>query len=313
MCEREGVRVRRIPVDYASHSSQVEKIEEELAELLGAVEAREPLVPFWSTVEPGRAVRLDGGYWYRNLRKRVCFAEAVDLLLGDGHGVFIEVSAHPVLTMGVQDLADRSSAENAVVGGTLRRDDGSLHRVWTSMAEAFVRGIDVDWEAAYTSHGLATRRVDLPTYPFQRIPHWFDTTEEQPTAPEAVTKTPDAPLHRRLIGLSTGEQERTLLEAVRAYAAAALGRGTAGDIAAERTFKEQGFESLTSVELRNRLNTATGLRLPSSVAFDHPTPLALARHVRAQLNGDAETVPAPQTVLPVTPVADTEPCLLYIS
>ncbi|WP_229869036.1 acyltransferase domain-containing protein, partial [Streptomyces chryseus] len=87
-------------MDYASHSSQVEEIEAELAELLRTVEAREPLVPFWSTVEPGRAVRLDGGYWYRNLRQRVCFAEAVDLLLGDGHGVFIEVSAHPVLTMG---------------------------------------------------------------------------------------------------------------------------------------------------------------------------------------------------------------------
>ncbi|WP_189716575.1 acyltransferase domain-containing protein, partial [Streptomyces chryseus] len=95
MCDREGVRVRRIPVDYASHSSQVEEIEAELAELLRTVEPREPLVPFWSTVEPGRPVRLDGGYWYRNLRQRVCFAETVQALVVDGFGVFIEVSAHP--------------------------------------------------------------------------------------------------------------------------------------------------------------------------------------------------------------------------
>ncbi|WP_189719288.1 acyltransferase domain-containing protein, partial [Streptomyces chryseus] len=102
-------------------------------------------------------------------------AEAVQALVVDGFGAFIEVSAHPVLTMGVQDLVDRgtrSSAENAVVVGTLRRDEGGLHRLWTSMAEAFVQGVDVDWKAAYTSHGLATRRVDLPTYPFQRTHYW---------------------------------------------------------------------------------------------------------------------------------------------
>ncbi|MET9520686.1 type I polyketide synthase, partial [Streptomyces sp. NPDC002994] len=70
----------------------------------------------------------------------------------------------------------RSTAGDAVVVGTLRRDEGGLHRVWTSMGEAFVRGVDVDWKAAYTSHGLATRRVDLPTYPFQRTHYWAETS-----------------------------------------------------------------------------------------------------------------------------------------
>ncbi|WP_234334755.1 acyl carrier protein, partial [Streptomyces sp. NRRL S-118] len=117
---------------------------------------------------------------------------------------------------------------------------------------------------------------------------------------------PDAPLRRRLVGLSAGEQDRVLLEAVRAHTAAALGRGVASDIVPERTFKEQGFESLTSVELRNRLNAAAGLRLPGSVAYDHPTPLALARHIRAQLNGDAGPAPTGQAVPPAT-AADAEP------
>ncbi|MBK3522447.1 acyltransferase domain-containing protein, partial [Streptomyces sp. MBT70] len=80
VCERDGVRARRIPVDYASHSAQVEAIEAELANLLGPVVAREPEIPFYSTVEPGRPVRTDAGYWYRNLRSRVRFAETVDLL-----------------------------------------------------------------------------------------------------------------------------------------------------------------------------------------------------------------------------------------
>ncbi|MFF4716516.1 SDR family NAD(P)-dependent oxidoreductase [Streptomyces eurythermus] len=307
-CEQDGIRARRIPVDYASHSAQVEAIEAELAALLAPVVAREPEIPFYSTVEPGQRVRTDAGYWYRNLRSRVRFAETVGVLLADGFGVFIEASAHPVLTIGIQELADQTSTgRDVVVTGTLRKGEGGLHRLWTSMAEAFVQGVPVDWKAAYTAHGLSARRIDLPTYPFQRRQHWFDAVEEQPTAAPEATGMPDTPLSRRLAGLSAGEQEKVLLEAVQAHSAAALGRGAAGDIVVERTFKEQGFESLTNVELRNRLNTAFGLRLPSSVAYDHPTPFALARHIRAQFTGEAGTTTNRQAALPVTAAVDTEP------
>ncbi|MFF4716519.1 SDR family NAD(P)-dependent oxidoreductase [Streptomyces eurythermus] len=176
-CEQDGVRARRIAVDYASHSAQVEAIEAELAALLAPVVAREPEIPFYSTVEPGQRVRTGAGYWYRNLRSRVRFAETVEVLLADGFGVFIEASAHPVLTIGIQELADQTSTgRDVVVTGTLRKGEGGLHRLWTSMAEAFVQGVPVDWKAAYTAHGLTTRRVDLPTYPFQRRHYWLDTT-----------------------------------------------------------------------------------------------------------------------------------------
>ncbi|MEU7564335.1 type I polyketide synthase [Streptomyces eurythermus] len=176
-CERDGVRARRIPVDYASHSAQVEAIEAELASLLAPVVAREPEIPFYSTVEPGRPVPTDAGYWYRNLRSRVQFADTIDLLLADGFGVFIEASAHPVLTIGVQELADRTGTDREiVVTGTLRKGEGGLRRLWTSMAEAFVHGVGVDWKAAYAAHGLSARRVDLPTYPFQRQHYWAETS-----------------------------------------------------------------------------------------------------------------------------------------
>ncbi|MER7216692.1 SDR family NAD(P)-dependent oxidoreductase [Streptomyces eurythermus] len=179
-CERDGVRARRIPVDYASHSAQVEAIEAELASLLGSVVAREPEISFYSTVEPGGQVRTDAGYWYRNLRSRVRFAETVDLLLADGFGVFIEASAHPVLTIGIQELADRTGPDrDVVITGTLRKGEGGLRRLWTSMAEAFVHGVAVDWKAAYAAHGLTARRVDLPTYPFQRRHYWLDTSDRR--------------------------------------------------------------------------------------------------------------------------------------
>ncbi|WP_043781812.1 type I polyketide synthase [Amycolatopsis rifamycinica] len=161
----QGVRVRQVAVDYASHTRHVEDIEDTLAEALAGIDARAPLVPFLSTLT-GEWVRdagvVDGGYWYRNLRGQVRFGPAVETLLGSGHGVFVEVSAHPVLVQPITELTDD------VVTGTLRRDDGGRRRLLTSMAELFVRGVDVDWAAL-----VPPARVDLPTYAFDHEHYWL--------------------------------------------------------------------------------------------------------------------------------------------
>ncbi|WP_019030558.1 type I polyketide synthase, partial [Salinispora arenicola] len=142
-----AVRVRRVAVDYASHTRQVEDIEGVLAESLAGIGAVAPVVPFFSTVGGGwvrGAGEVDGGYWYRNLRGQVRFGAAVAELIGQGYGVFVEVSAHPVLVQSIVDVVDGVEAD-VVVGGSLRRDDGGVRRLVTSMAELFVRGVPVDW------------------------------------------------------------------------------------------------------------------------------------------------------------------------
>ncbi|MFJ8165200.1 type I polyketide synthase [Streptomyces sp. NPDC096136] len=172
----EGVRVRRVAVDYASHSRHVEAIEDSLAELLAGVEALAPTVPFYSTVTGGwvaEAGVLDGGYWYRNLRGRVGFGPAVTALLAQGHGVFVEVSAHPVLVQPVNEAADGAEAD-AVVTGTLRRGDGGLRRLYASAAELFVRGTAVDWSGVLPP---PARRVELPTYAFDRQHYWLEEAD----------------------------------------------------------------------------------------------------------------------------------------
>ncbi|WP_055525764.1 type I polyketide synthase [Streptomyces graminilatus] len=170
-CESGDVRVRRVPVDYASHTWHVEEIESELAEVLAAVEPRTGGVPFFSTTEAEviDTARLDAAYWYRNLRQRVRFAEAVEKLNEQGYSAFVEVSSHPVLGMAVQE-----AAEDAVVVGSLRRNDGGAERFLTSLAEAWVRGIPVDWTAVLA--GQRARSVSLPTYAFQHRRYWLEKT-----------------------------------------------------------------------------------------------------------------------------------------
>ncbi|MFC5813330.1 type I polyketide synthase, partial [Streptomyces heilongjiangensis] len=171
-CEAGEIRARRVPVDYASHTWHVEAIEGELADVLASVTPRSGEIPFFSTTE-GRIVdtgELDAGYWYRNLRHRVRFAEAVEGLVAQGFGAFVEVSSHPVLGMAVQE-----AAPDAVVVGSLRRDDGGATRLLTSLAEAWVRGIGVEWTAVLAGQGAVT--VPLPTYAFQRRRYWLDLPE----------------------------------------------------------------------------------------------------------------------------------------
>ena len=106
-------------------------------------------------------------------------------------------------------------------------------------------------------------------------------------ARSAAAPSPDS-LRDRLPALPPQEREPVLLDLVRTQVAEVLGHGEPESIAVDRAFKEIGFDSLTAVELRNRLSTATGLRLPPTVVFDRPTPADLAAHLLGRLLPDEE-------------------------
>jgi acyl carrier protein len=101
-------------------------------------------------------------------------------------------------------------------------------------------------------------------------------------------KTAVIPVAQQLAGRSEEEQRTLLLDLVRSSVATVLAHGTPESIAADQQFKQLGFDSLTAVELRNRLNAATGLRLPATLTFDYPTPKALVAFLLSELVGSQD-------------------------
>ncbi|MEO3852978.1 type I polyketide synthase [Streptomyces sp. B8F3] len=170
----EDVDARRVRVDFAAHSPQIEPLRTRLLAGWRDIRPRRGRVRFVSTVtgEPFDTADLDAGYWYRNARSTVRFGTAVGALAGSGHRAFVEVGAHPVLTAAVQEVLDAQGAgPDAAVLGTLRRDDGGADRFLTALGEAYAAGLPVAWPELFA--GTGARRRELPTYPFRRERFWL--------------------------------------------------------------------------------------------------------------------------------------------
>lgn len=168
----ESGRARIIPVDYASHSDYVEPVREQLLEALAGLTPRSTEIPFYSTVEAGiiDTATMTDEYWYGNLRNPVRFEETTRKLLDDGFTLFIECSPRQGLLVAIGETVEDAGAQ-AGTAGSLRRDEGGLQRFYTSLSEAFLRGAKVDWDKVFPGG----RRVDLPTYAFQRQRFWIPT------------------------------------------------------------------------------------------------------------------------------------------
>ncbi|MET0451568.1 MAG: type I polyketide synthase [Mycobacterium sp.] len=170
-CEALEIRARRIEVDYASHSAQVEAIDGKLQDAIAGIAPRSTRTAFFSTVTGDLVdtATLDADYWYRNIRQTVQFDLAVRAACRHGFRAFVEASPHPALIAGIEDTVRDATATEPVVVPTLGRDEGGLPRFLTSAAQAFTAGIAVHWRNVCGTGEL----VDLPTYAFERRRFWL--------------------------------------------------------------------------------------------------------------------------------------------
>ncbi|HEX8537541.1 MAG TPA: type I polyketide synthase, partial [Cystobacter sp.] len=185
--EQRGVFCRRIKVDVASHSPQMDELRGELLEALAGVKGTAPRVAMWSTVT-GRAVKegeLEARYWVSNLREPVLFAQGVGQLLESGHEVFLEMSPHPVLLPSVQEALGAAGGKGLAVA-SLRREQEGRRVLLESVGALHAHGVSVDWRQV---NGAQGQPVPLPTYPWQRERYWVEETNAVPLMRSASSPT----------------------------------------------------------------------------------------------------------------------------
>ncbi|MEI5103964.1 polyketide synthase dehydratase domain-containing protein, partial [Streptomyces sp. PmtG] len=165
-----GRKVTRLRVSHAFHSPLMDPMLDEFRAVLEGVSYEAPAIPIVSTLTGARATAEELAspeYWVRHVREAVRFADAVSALVGDGVGTFVEVGPGGVLS-----ALGRESVPDAVFVPVLRGDRPETVAVTTAAGQLHIHGVRVDWEVFFT--GQATRRVDLPTYAFQRDQYWPD-------------------------------------------------------------------------------------------------------------------------------------------
>ncbi|MEV0119025.1 beta-ketoacyl synthase N-terminal-like domain-containing protein, partial [Streptomyces sp. NPDC050844] len=204
--------------------------------------------------------------------------EAVRAVLDDGSTVFVEISHHPVLTGELMRAAADMDQSCAVIG-SLRDTEPAWRRLTTSLAEAYVKGVAVDWRNAFDGSGA--QRVDLPTYAFAR---------SRPGAPgpgpKAAPAAPDAaPSAGGSATAGARRDSKELIRLVLAHATAVLDDEQLGLAEKSVSFKDLGFDSQSAQAVTNQLAQATGLQLPATLLYDHPTPEAVAGYLEDLGNG----------------------------
>jgi acyl transferase domain-containing protein/NADPH:quinone reductase-like Zn-dependent oxidoreductase/aryl carrier-like protein len=275
-CTAEGVRATMISVDLAAHSPHIDRIALLLAEQLAPIRPRTGRIRFYSAMT-GTAldddVTLDAGYWYQTLRSTIEFEQTIRTALADGIGVFLEVSPHPVLTAAIQETIESAGAQ-AVVRGSVHRDDADLSRVLRTLGQLYVDGVNPTWAQLYA--GLDARLVPMPG---------GGTGSGDGDTARTAEPQPESSLRARLAELSEEAQRALLTEVVCHESGVLLGLATPGEMNPDKPFREQGFDSVTALEIRNRLSAAAGMSLPATLVFDCPTPADVAEFVRTSLQG----------------------------
>jgi acyl transferase domain-containing protein/acyl carrier protein len=183
--EAREVYCRRVKVDVASHSPQMDALRDDLLEALEGLSPREGVLPLFSTVEARvmSGAELDPSYWTRNLRQPVLLARAVQALASEGHDAFIEISPHPILVPAIQQEI-QTLGGRAIAVPSLKREEPEQATILEGLGALHAHGHEVPWKRLYAGGG---RCVDLPSYPWQRERFWHDVSEPTPAAPRTHT------------------------------------------------------------------------------------------------------------------------------
>ncbi|MBI4852597.1 MAG: amino acid adenylation domain-containing protein [Acidobacteria bacterium] len=173
----EQIFCKKIQVDYASHSPQVEIIKEALINSLIDIKPGLAQIKFISTVttKEVNGNELDAQYWYKNLRQTVYFGQVVEQLFRTENYIMVEISSHPLLTVSMEEVRKQANGKGAVVS-TLKREQPQLESFYTSLGALHCNGANIEWKKIL--HG---KFVDIPTYAFDRQRFWLERKRTEKT------------------------------------------------------------------------------------------------------------------------------------
>uniref|UniRef100_UPI000B07EBEF type I polyketide synthase n=1 Tax=Streptomyces torulosus TaxID=68276 RepID=UPI000B07EBEF len=285
LCAERGLRTRRLKVSHAFHSPLMEPMLDEFRAVAESLTFHPPRIPVVSNVTGRLATDEElrsPEYWVRHVREAVRFHDGVRQLGALGTTACLEIGPGGALSVLARDCLPEAGP--AFVP-SLPHGHHEPTALLTALGELHVRGVDVDWSAVLDAPD--GDGPDLPTYPFRRQRFWLPATAgtggpllAAPTP--AVTEARPAPDGGRGVDL----------DLVRAVAAAVLGHPGLDAVPPDRAFKDLGFDSLSAVRFRDRLAEETGLALPTTLVFDHPTPQAVVAHLNGEPTGRRAAVRA---------------------
>ncbi|XXT21827.1 type I polyketide synthase [Sorangium sp. So ce429] len=199
--EKDQVFCRRVKVDVASHSPQMDPLAPELRQALHGLSPTHAKLLMHSTVtgQPNHGPDLTAEYWVNNLRAPVLFSSAVEQLLRTGHELFIEMSPHPILVPAIDEVV-RHAGASGVALPSMRRNQHEPRVLLESLGGLYAAGHPVDWKRLYPS---PARSIPLPTYPWQRERHWITDDMRSADAPRRLrSRRDDAAAGHPIMGAS---------------------------------------------------------------------------------------------------------------
>ncbi|HEY5627646.1 MAG TPA: type I polyketide synthase, partial [Nitrospira sp.] len=177
LLDRRGIACRRVDVEYPFHSPFMDAIQDTVCSALQTIQPESEALPYYSTVVGGRleGVRLNGQYWWDNIRKPVRFGEAIHRMQVElGSNLFLEIGPLPVLRSYIKDCLEAAGREGTILPTLVRHDDDP-RRVRRSAALCILKGGTINREAHFPQ---PLPFVQLPNYPWQRERYWHRSTRE---------------------------------------------------------------------------------------------------------------------------------------
>ena len=191
--EKDGKFVRMLRINYAFHTHHMDPIREELLEVLAEINPLPSRIPFVSTVTGCvlQGEKLDGMYWWRNVRQPVLFASAMSNLVRAGSRLFLELGPHPALESSIMDVLSEQGKKGSAFH-SLKRKTNESQQILTNLAGLHVLGMPIDWAAVNQS---SEQLVSLPKYPWNYASYWHESDQ---TASDRLDPIPHPLLGQRV-------------------------------------------------------------------------------------------------------------------